>query len=257
MASTIDQIFKDLDKFFSPSAKILQQRQSLIDPQIATATKGLETAKQNEFRDITSRANNRGLFYSGMPIQEEARYTGERFLPALAGLQQTGQEQRLSLAESLAGLRREQGLLSHQLRQGQLDREAAERQARAAAAAAQSSTSGIQGIFDALSRGLSGGKTQGNVSLGKVNVPGADPKALQNAYNDVQSRIDSGYDAKALQSDYFATASSAKNGNVMDLAKLQIYRLLRPDLFKTAYQWENTGGKLTPTSAGMVGAQRY
>lgn len=141
----------ELDQFFTPSAQIIKQRQGLIEPQIASATKGLETRKENEFRDITSRANARGVVYSGLPIEEEARYTGEQFLPALASLRQTGQEQNLSLAESLAGLRREQGLLGQQIRQGELDRDEARRQAdRAAkAAAAQAgSTSGIQAILD-------------------------------------------------------------------------------------------------------------
>lgn len=142
----------ELDQFFNPSAVIIKQRQGLIEPQIASATKGLETRKENEFRDITSRANARGVVYSGLPIEEEARYTGEQFLPALASLRQTGQEQNLSLAESLAGLRREQGLLGQQIRQGELDRDEARRQAdraaRAASAGAASSTSGLQSILD-------------------------------------------------------------------------------------------------------------
>ena len=49
-------------------------------------------------------------------------------------------------------------------------------------------------------------------------------------------------DAKGLMDDYIATARSAKNGNIGDLYKLQMYRAKRPDLFKAKYQWEKNYG---------------
>lgn len=80
-----------------------------------------------------------------------------------------------------------------------------------------------------------GGSTGGGG--GTTSPAAATSPEQQNAYNDVRSRVGRDND-QALQSDYVATASSAKNGNATDRMKLQIYRQLRPDLFKFKYSWE-------------------
>lgn len=86
----------------------------------------------------------------------------------------------------------------------------------------------------------------GSYNLGSLlggaakSAPKTDP-IQQQAYNDVNTRINSQSDEE-LMSDYLATASSAKYGNAKDLVKLQLYRQLKPGLFKTAYSWEQAGG---------------
>lgn len=138
MARSTDQILRELDAFFAPSRKVINQQRKQIDPQINTQLAALDTQKENAFRDITRQANRRGVVFGGLPIEEQARYVGERFLPARAEVRGKGQEARNTLAAALADLEKEKGLLAQQIKQTELDREAAQRAAQQAAAAQQS-----------------------------------------------------------------------------------------------------------------------
>jgi uncharacterized small protein (DUF1192 family) len=113
--------------------------------------------------------------------------------------------------------KREQDAIANALAQRQLDEQI--RSARESASSA--------GGYN-LGAGVSGAPT--------APTPATDP-IHQAAYNDVKTRVTT-QSAAELMSDYQATARSAKNGNQKDLAKLQLYRQLRPDLFKAKYSWE-------------------
>lgn len=158
MPRTADQIFKELGTYFNPSAQVLKQRRRLIQPQTNAILKGLEQTKVNEFENIGTRAARKGLSFSGLSSAEEAKYLGESYLPAIAQTKIAAQEQRLSLGEALAGLRREQGLLAQQIRQQEIDRAEAR---RAASAAAASQTSAIDSMLAQLFGGGEGGGAPG------------------------------------------------------------------------------------------------
>lgn len=50
---------------------------------------GLDAKKTSAFEDITQASQNKGMFFSGFSPDQEAKYTSDTYLPALAQLQQT------------------------------------------------------------------------------------------------------------------------------------------------------------------------
>lgn len=127
--------------------------------------------------------------------------------------------QAASEAEKQAEARRQwEAQMAEQKRQFD---EAQKASARAAAAAASPS--------------FGGGKSGGAGASGSF---GATDPVQQAAYNDVAGRM--GQSDGAIKSDYNATLKSAGYGNARDMAKIQIYHKLRPDLF---------GGSAVPAKA--------
>lgn len=244
---SLDAILSELGSVYDPQVNSIRQRQSLIPQQIQAEEQGLQAKQGQAYEDILGGARRRGLGFAGIPLAEQAKYSATEYMPALARLRQSGREQAMSLEDAILGIqerRNSQGQqiyqyetsLAEQRRQfdeqQRLAREQAAAQQRAAASAGPRPTFGAPPS--------AGGKG-----------PGAAPtnKLQQDAFNDVYTRMQS-VDDKALMSDYLATASSAKYGNQKDLSKLQFYRQLRPDLFKSTYSWEQQGGLKAPTKSG-------
>lgn len=131
MAREIQQIMEELESAYAPQKKQYQEQISALPSYYATQAAGLEQARQNAFQDIVRRANARGVVYSGAPIQEQQVYTGERYLPALAGLRQQESGQAFTLQQALGKIGETQRLAAEQIRQQELNREEAARQAEA------------------------------------------------------------------------------------------------------------------------------
>jgi hypothetical protein len=245
MARTLDQILAELAPAYDPQVANIQKRQQGLPGQIQAEEQGLQAKQTDAFDQILGGARRRGLGFSGIPLGEQAKYTATEFLPAMARLRQSGREQAMSLEDAILGIRERQRGQAQNIYQTEQDRafqrEMMERQMaeqRRAAAAQARATMGALGGF--------GQQTQPQDPMagitGQVNVKGASPKVLQSAFNDVATRVQS-LSPQDLWSDYLATASSAKFGNQKDLAKLQIYRILAPQVFRgNPYSWEATGG---------------
>lgn len=275
MARELSDIIKELDTVYNPLKQAARDEYNkevpLVEADLQAQEQGLQRAKENAFGDIDTRANRRGMFFSGIPLKEQAQYVGSDFLPAVASLKNRYFSKKNSLYDAMmraiTGYDAEASNKAMGIRQNELalDEERRQFEARMAfereqAARAAAGGGGAGGISPSLGfTGTGGGSptvSSQQATMGKINVMGASPLILQQAYNDVQTRVNSN-DANAIRSDYQATATSAMNGNLRDLAKLQIYRALRPDLFKTAYQWEGTAinkannvgqGVLAPTA---------
>lgn len=99
--------------------------------QYQAQTAGLNQAKENAFRDITGAASSKGMLYSGMPIAEQSRYTGTKYLPALAQLESQQNQQKFSLTSALNDLNMKKYAQAQTVRQQELDREEQARQAEA------------------------------------------------------------------------------------------------------------------------------
>ena len=108
MARALDQIISELDSVYRPQRDLYNQQLSQQDPQMEAEQKGLMAQKEDSFRQITDQANRRGMFYSGLPIAEEQRYTGQQFLPAMANLAGKYKASKDNLSETLARLGIEQ-----------------------------------------------------------------------------------------------------------------------------------------------------
>lgn len=107
VVQNLEQILADLEPAYAPSRALYNQQISFIPTQTKAARAGLDVAKANSFRDINTQANSKGLAFSGIPTAEQTRYTGERYLPALADLENTAQTQTFTLQQALAGLEKE------------------------------------------------------------------------------------------------------------------------------------------------------
>lgn len=125
MARALDTILAELNQVYNPQRDVIKQQQATLDPMQEAETKGLEAAKNDAFSQITDQANRRGLFYSGIPVAEEQRYTGSTFLPAVANLKSRYAQQRFNLQDALAKLTSEQYLKGQDIYQSELNRDAA------------------------------------------------------------------------------------------------------------------------------------
>lgn len=116
---SLSSAINSLNPAYSSSKKLLNQQIAGISGNLATQTQGLDVAKENSFRDINRGMNARGVAFSGLPAEEQTRYLGEKYLPAVAGLKSQANEQRLTLQQALAGISREQRLKAMDIRDRQ------------------------------------------------------------------------------------------------------------------------------------------
>lgn len=135
-----------LNPAFNPQRDLINQQLALIPGQTQAAKSGLEQAKVNAFRDVDTNARGRGVYFSGFRPDAQARYIGEKFLPAVANVEAQGLQQQTALQKALneiAIIQRQQatgnlqGVLDREQRDRQFQaQQAAEQQARAQQAAA-------------------------------------------------------------------------------------------------------------------------
>lgn len=142
MARPLDQILGELNAVYNPQKDVINSQIGALDPQQQEEQKGLEAAKQDAFGQITQQANRRGLFYSGIPVAEEQKYTGASFLPAVANLRSRYAQQRFNLQNALADLTKDQYLKGQDIYQTEMNRDAEDRRAAANRAALASPSFG-------------------------------------------------------------------------------------------------------------------
>lgn len=99
--AAIQPYYNNLNSIYDPQRQLIQQQQAALPGQYAAQTSALDQAKVNAFRDITNASNTRGGYFSGFRPSQEARYTGETYLPARAKLLQSQTEQTTSLQQAL------------------------------------------------------------------------------------------------------------------------------------------------------------
>ncbi len=121
MARAIEQIMAELETAYAPQKQAVQERMNQLPGYYEAQRAGAETARSNAFQDITRQANARGMVYSGAPIQEQQRYVGERYLPALAQLSGQEGEQRYGLQQALGQLGERQLTYAQQIRQKEME----------------------------------------------------------------------------------------------------------------------------------------
>src|SRR5688500_11877662 len=101
---TLDQIISEIRGVYDPQVNTLRQKQSSIPDVIRGEETALGAKKDQAFGDIVSGARRRGLGFSGIPLGEQAKYSATEYMPALARLRQSGQDQATSLEEAILGV---------------------------------------------------------------------------------------------------------------------------------------------------------
>lgn len=110
VVQSLDDILASLDPAYSGQEALINQQKAAIPGKYAGQEAGLNVAKENAFRDINRGANSKGLAFSGVPIEQQTRYTGEKYLPALANLKTQQNTEDMSLSTALASLQSDKRL---------------------------------------------------------------------------------------------------------------------------------------------------
>lgn len=195
---------------------------------------GLNQAKTDAFQGITDQANRRGLFYSGVPIAEQAKYTGATFLPAVANLRSRYAQQKFDLTNALNKVTTDQYTQAYGVRQHELDLEEQQREfdrkmaAQAAADAANRAASGGAGVASPSFGygGDAGGGGSAPAPAARAAAPaGVDTGKAQLAVNQLLASKNNGL----IQTTINAIRKSAQNGNAYDQAKMAYLQQLAPN----------------------------
>lgn len=105
MPRALEDIIKEIDTVYSPqrqqAQKLYESQIGQIDPLLQAERESLEAARSEGFKDIETRANRRGMFFSGIPLREQAQYLGKEYLPGLTSLRARYQSQRRNLGDVL------------------------------------------------------------------------------------------------------------------------------------------------------------
>lgn len=169
MARTVEQISKELESIYSPQRQLIQQQQAQIPGQYQAQLSALDQAKINAFKDITTAANRRGMYFSGVPVSEQATYTGTKYLPAVANLKQSQLTQQNALQAALNELTgkqmsQAQGLYSAEL---QAEQEAAAKRYAAELEAQQKELDRQAKIYEAQIKAQAKASTGGSTGSAK------------------------------------------------------------------------------------------
>ncbi len=128
MPRALADIMTELNSVYDPQRNLYNSQLQAADPQLEAEQKGLMAQKEDSFRQITDQANRRGMFYSGLPIAEEQRYTGTQFLPAVANLRSKYATQKFGLSEALNKLAVDQRMNAQNIWDTERDLEEKQRQ---------------------------------------------------------------------------------------------------------------------------------
>lgn len=98
---TYDQAYSSLGAAYQPSADLINTQIADIPRQEQATLSSLDQAKVNAFRDITNSANAKGMLFSGFTPDQEATYTGTKYLPAVAAAKTASLNAKTSLQGKL------------------------------------------------------------------------------------------------------------------------------------------------------------
>lgn len=236
MAQELGQIIQELDAAYNPSRQAINDRINGLQGAESADLAGLEAQKNQSFDDITNGARSRGIGFSGIPLQEQAKYTASSFLPAVAKVKQQYVANRGSLVDALNQMNMDQHKTAMGLRETQMDRDWRAAEAEKERAAARASAAASNADWSS----FLGGGAQQTPKAAPNQAPKTDP-AQQKAYDFVMATAKKG--DLAIVSDFRAAkAYYEKTGNPNDLIKLQIYKQKFPQLLGNA-TWKDPGMK--------------
>lgn len=98
---TFDQANASLGVTYDPQVQALQAQNPQIDQQLTTTLSSLDQAKVNAFKDITNSANSKGMLFSGFTPDQQATYTGTKYLPAVANARTSAQNAKNTLLDKI------------------------------------------------------------------------------------------------------------------------------------------------------------
>jgi hypothetical protein len=230
MAQDLNAIISELDAAYNPSRQTINDRINGLQGAESADIAGLEGQKVQAFDDITNGARSKGMGFSGIPIQEQAKYTASSFLPAVAKVKQSYNDGRNSLVDALNNMNIDQRKTAMSIRETQQNRDFESQQAALTRQAQERASSAANASSGALNSLFSGG---GAAALQTQQKAAADPNGAvkQKAASEVVNVLKNN-NVGQLTRYWAAISQSAKNGNPTDALKVQAIQAMAPGLFK-------------------------
>lgn len=119
---TLDQLVAESNPAYNPQRTAYNQQIQGANARLGEQQQGLDAAKTNAFGDITQAAVRRGALFGGFTPDQQARYTAEKYLPALANLRAANEQTIQGLTSNIMGLDSEQRKQALSTREGDLSR---------------------------------------------------------------------------------------------------------------------------------------
>lgn len=116
---TVAQAMKDLNPAYSASKKIVNQRIGGLDTKYDAQRAALTAEKGQGFNAINNQATGRGASFSGIPLDEQARYLSTKYLPGMQQADYQQNDEGLTLQGRIADMNKEQRLSAIDIRQAQ------------------------------------------------------------------------------------------------------------------------------------------
>lgn len=251
-AQTLDQVLSSLQSVYQPQIDSINQQQAALPAQYDAQAQGLQAAQTQSFGDILNgaRARGTGVAFGGIPLSEQAQYTASTYLPALANLKTSQNQQSQSLVDALNKINEDKFNTANGIYQ--YDNTLAENQREFDAQ--QAATKAGQDNFNPTLALPSGAGTPAGAAAGGAKA--LDPtqaktlsggKSQQDAYNAVQALMQT-RNTSLIANTYNAIAASAKNGNTYDQTKLQLLE----QLYAGSLSKNNIGTPTKQTNTGSV-----
>lgn len=119
---TLDQLMAENAAAYNPQRQALRDQINSSSARLGEQEQGLNAAQTNAFGQINQAASNKGMFFSGFTPDQQAKYTAEKYLPALANLRAANEGTIGKLNEGIMGLDSEQRKAAMQTQEGDLQR---------------------------------------------------------------------------------------------------------------------------------------
>lgn len=119
---TLDQLVAESNSAYQPQKTAYTGQIENANARLGEQQQGLDAAKTNAFQDITQASTRRGALFSGFTPDQQARYTAEKYLPALANLRAANEQTIQGLNNEIMGLDSEQRKGALQTREGDISR---------------------------------------------------------------------------------------------------------------------------------------
>ena len=116
---TLDQIMAELAPGAQGQIDNIGKRRELLGTQATAQKSGLEAAKVKGFNTINNQMTGRGISFGGIAADEQAQYLAEKYLPAVAGVDMSVNQQNLGLDNEAAKIQSDIRNMAFSTREGQ------------------------------------------------------------------------------------------------------------------------------------------
>lgn len=101
---SLADIMTELAPAYNQQTSLIQQQQAGLGEKYTAQQSALEAQKTSGFNQINNQATGRGMSFSGIPLDEQASYLADTYLPAVANLKASQNTESTQLQSQLADI---------------------------------------------------------------------------------------------------------------------------------------------------------